>query len=94
MKRAIFTLLLALFAVTTISAQKAVELQHTADKVVKHWNNQTAPHSNEETKDEYVNEKGYAFCTSRPSFTSTSQQLQKATSASSSFQAEVIVAWL
>ena len=68
MKRAIFTLLLALFAVTTISAQKAVELQHTADKVVKHWNNQTAPHSNEETKDEYVNEKGYAFCTSQTEF--------------------------
>ncbi|MBO5813887.1 MAG: alpha/beta hydrolase [Alistipes sp.] len=68
MKRVIFTLLLALFAVTTTSAQKAVELTHTADQVVKHWNNQTAPHSNQETKDEYVNEKGYAFCTSQTEF--------------------------
>lgn len=68
MKRVIFTLLLALFAVTTTSAQKAVELKHTADQVVKHWNNQTAPHSNQECKDEYVNEKGYAFCTSQTEF--------------------------
>ena len=68
MKRVIFTLLLALFAVTTTSAQKAVELKHTADQVVKHWNNQTAPHSNQERKDEYVNEKGYVFCTSETAF--------------------------
>ncbi len=68
MKRAIFTLLLSLFAVTNISAQKTVELEHTADAVVKHWNNATAPHSNEESKNEYVNEKGYAFCTSETVF--------------------------
>ena len=68
MKRAIFALLLSLIAVAPIAAQKPVELKHTADQVVKHWNNQTAPHSNEESKDEYVNEKGYAFCTSETAF--------------------------
>ncbi len=68
MKHAIFTLLSVLFAVTTVSAQKTVELQHTANQVVKHWNNATAPHSNEEHKGEYVNEKGYVFCTSETVF--------------------------
>lgn len=68
MKRAIFTLALALFSVVAISAQKPYVLKHTADRVVKHWDNATAPHSNEETKDEYINEKGYAFHTSETLF--------------------------
>ncbi len=68
MRRAIFTLLATLFAVATTSAQNRAELQHTADRVVKHWNNRTAPHSNEESKDEYVNEKGYIFHTSETVF--------------------------
>ena len=68
MKRSICTLLLSLLAVIPIAAQKPAELNHTADIVVRHWNNSTAPHSNEESKDEYVNEKGYAFRTSETAF--------------------------
>ena len=52
MKRVIFTLVLATFAAVSVSAQKTVDIPNKADKVVKIWDNSTAPHSNEESKDE------------------------------------------
>ena len=68
MKKVIFTLLAATFAITTVSAQKTVDVPNKADKVVKVWNNTTAPHSNEETKDEYLNEKNFFYQTSETVF--------------------------
>ncbi|MBO5875351.1 MAG: alpha/beta hydrolase [Alistipes sp.] len=59
MRRAIFSLLLATFAITTASAQKTVDVPNNADKVVKIWDNSTAPHSNEESKDESLDKNNF-----------------------------------
>ena len=58
MKR--FVITLAIIAVTafSVSAQKSiVKVPCNADKIIKLWNNNKAPHSNEETNDE-IFEKG------------------------------------
>ena len=68
MKRMIYTLLVMLFAVTSASAQKTIDVPNGADVVVKHWDNRTAPHSNEEQKDESLNEKNYLYNTSETVF--------------------------
>jgi acetyl esterase/lipase len=68
MRRVILTLLAVVFTATLATAQKPAELQHSADQVVKYWNNSTAPHSNEETADEEVNQYGDVSHTSRTDF--------------------------
>ena len=59
MKR-IFTFTLALVFAWSASAQKTfVEIPCNADKIIKHWNNKRAPHSNEITKDEFRTKAGH-----------------------------------
>ena len=59
MKR-IFTFTLALVFAWGVSAQKTfVEIPCKADKIIKHWNNKKAPHSNEITKDEFRTKAGH-----------------------------------
>ena len=67
MKRILFTLLLAA-SVLAASAQKTVEVESTADEVVKWWNNATAPHTNEETRDERFDASNHLECTSETAF--------------------------
>lgn len=64
MKKVIFTLLTVLFAIDSASAQQTVDVPNNADKVVKIWDNTTAPHSNFESKDESLNAKNYYYNTS------------------------------
>ena len=59
MKKVIFSVLAAIFATTSVLAQKSVDVPNNADKVVKIWNNTTAPHSNEETKDENLDKNNF-----------------------------------
>ena len=65
MKRVIFTLLALSFAIATASAQKTVDSPNKADKVVRIWDNSTAPHSNEETKDENLDKHNFVGNTSQ-----------------------------
>ena len=65
MKRVIFTLLALSFAIATVSAQKTVDSPNNADKVVRIWDNSTAPHSNEETKDENLDKHNFVGNTSQ-----------------------------
>ena len=65
MKRVIFTLLALSFAIATVSAQKTVDSPNRADKVVRIWDNSTAPHSNEETKDENLDKHNFVGNTSQ-----------------------------
>lgn len=65
MKRVIFTLLALSFAIATVSAQKTVDAPNKADKVVRIWDNSTAPHSNEETKDENLDKHNFVGNTSQ-----------------------------
>ena len=67
MKRILFTLLLAA-SVLAASAQKTVEVESTADEVVKWGNNATAPHTNEETRDERFDASNHLECTSETAF--------------------------
>ena len=67
MKRMILTLLLAA-ATLAASAQKTVEVESTADEVVKWWDNATAPHSNGETRDERFDASNHLECTSETAF--------------------------
>ena len=67
MKRILLTLLLAA-ATLAASAQKTVEVESTADEVVKWWNNATAPHTNEETRDERFDASNHLECTSETAF--------------------------
>ncbi len=67
MKR-ILLLIAAVALGANVFAQKTAEIPNSADLVVKLWDNKTAPHSNEESKDEYVNEKGYFYNTSETVF--------------------------
>lgn len=68
MKSLIHTLILTLLVIGTASAQKTVDVANNADQVVKYWNNSTAPHSNEESADEEVNQYGDVSHTSRTDF--------------------------
>jgi len=67
MKRMLLTLLLAA-ATLAASAQKTVEVESTADEVVKWWNNATAPHTNGETRDERFDASNHLECTSETAF--------------------------
>lgn len=63
----LLTLLLAA-ATLAASAQKTVEVESTADEVVKWWNNATAPHTNGETRDERFDVSNHLECTSETAF--------------------------
>ena len=63
MKKTFAWALSALLAVT-LSAQKTISIETDADEVVKLWDNQTAPHSSEETADEELNAKKHFSHTS------------------------------
>ncbi len=65
MKKVIFSVLATIFATTSVLAQKSVDVPNNADKVVKIWNNTTAPHSNEETKDENLDKNNFVGNTSQ-----------------------------
>ena len=68
MKRIVTTLAIIAVAVFSASAQKTItNVSCNADKVVKWWNNDKAPHSNEETEDE-IFEKGNFKKTSQTEF--------------------------
>ena len=60
MKKTFAWALSALLTVT-LSAQKTISIETDADEVVKLWDNQTAPHSSEETADEELNAKKTFF---------------------------------
>ncbi len=69
MKRFFITLALVAAFTLSASAQKTiVEIPCNADKIIKHWNNSNAPHSNEETEDEVLNERGAFIHTSQTVF--------------------------
>lgn len=60
MKRIFIALTLMFAFALSASAQKTfVEIPCNADKIIKHWNNKKAPHSNEITKDEFRTKAGH-----------------------------------
>lgn len=60
MKRIFIALTLMFAFALSASAQKTfVEIPCKADKIIKHWNNKKAPHSNEITKDEFRTKAGH-----------------------------------
>ena len=66
MKRIVTILAVIIATVLSASAQKAiVKIPCNADKIIKLWNNDKAPHSNEETKDENRNNRGHIYNTSQ-----------------------------
>ncbi len=68
MKRLISALAIAVLCTFDISAQKTVSVDSNADKVIKWWDNSTAPHSNEETADEAVSKSKHFTHTSETVF--------------------------
>ena len=79
MKR-IFTFTLALVFAWGASAQKTfVEIPCKADKIIKHWNNKKAPHSNEITKDEFRTKAGHIANVSQTVFYLYKADADKAT---------------
>ena len=58
------TLIIALLVLCSASAQKRVELQTSADEIVRLWDNTTAKHSNHMEKDELVKRKFQIYNTS------------------------------
>ena len=69
MNRFITTLFLVAGLTLSASAQKSiVKVPCNANKTIKGWNNKKAPHSNEETKDEWRTEKGHFKNTSQTVF--------------------------
>lgn len=73
--------LLAMIASSAISmnGQKTVTIDTDADETVVLWNNKTAPHSNEETKDEVYNNSKQFFNTSETNIFVYKAAPQKAT---------------
>ena len=66
MKRIVTILAVIIATVLSASAQKTiVKIPCEADKIIKLWNNNKAPHSNEETKDENRNNRGHIYNTSQ-----------------------------
>ena len=66
MKKIIISLVLVAGLAISASAQKTiVKIPCEADKIIKLWNNNKAPHSNEETKDENRNNRGHIYNTSQ-----------------------------
>lgn len=66
MKKIIISLVLVAGLAISASAQKTiVKIPCEADKIIKLWNNNKAPHSNEETKDENRNKSGHFYNTSQ-----------------------------
>lgn len=68
MKKLISALALVALCATNVSAQKTISVENNADKVIKWWDNKTAPHSNEETKDEELNARKHFSHTSETVF--------------------------
>lgn len=69
MKRIITTIAIIVASILSASAQKSItNVPCNADKVVKWWNNNKAPHSNEITKDEERNKAGNFYYTSQTEF--------------------------
>ena len=71
MKR--FIVILATIAMaTSVSAQKTITLtleESGADEIITNfWNNKTAPHSNEESRDEKINARRHFTQTSQTDF--------------------------
>lgn len=69
MKRIVTTLTIIAATIFSVSAQQTItNVPCNADKVVQWWNNNKAPHSNEETKDENRNKSGHFYNTSQTEF--------------------------
>ncbi len=87
MKKLIMTALFAASVAFAASAQKVVVLEDPkADETFDWWNNTNAPHSNEETRDEKINERGHFSQTSQTVF-----YLYKADPAKATGQAVVVL---
>lgn len=60
----LLTLIFAFAAIFDTAAQRSLaKVEHGADKVIVHWNNKTAPHSNYITEKERIDEKMNVFNT-------------------------------
>lgn len=68
MKRVITALAIIAICAFDATAQKTISVENNADKVIKRWDNSTAPHSNEETKDEELNARNHFSHTSETVF--------------------------
>lgn len=69
MKQILTTLILVASLTLSASAQKTiVTVPCNANKTIKFWNNKKAPHSNEESKDEWRTESGHFKNTSQTVF--------------------------
>lgn len=80
MKQIIVSFIFAVGLVLSTSAQKTiVKVPCNADKTIKVWNNKKAPHSNEETKDEWRTESGNFSNTSQTVFYLYKADKKKAT---------------
>lgn len=80
MKRFVTTMVLLAATILSVSAQKTItRIPCNADRIIKWWNNEKAPHSNEETKDENRNEAGNFYNTSETVFYLYKADRKKAT---------------
>lgn len=80
MKRIFIALTLMFAFALSASAQKTfVEIPCKADKIIKHWNNKKAPHSNEITKDEFRTKAGHISNVSQTVFYLYKADAEKAT---------------
>ena len=69
MRKILILSALLLGMVVSASAQKTIaKVSCNANKTIKVWNNQKAPHSNEESKDETRNKAGHFYNTSQTVF--------------------------
>ena len=69
MKRIATTMAIIAATALTVSAQKTiVEVPCKADQTIRYWNNAKAPHSNEQTEDEYRTKEGHFRNTSETVF--------------------------
>ena len=86
MKRSLTFALATLFALSASAQRAIIDIPCYADKIIKHWDNSKAPHSNEETADEIYTDKGSFRNTSLTVF-----YLYQAEKASATGQAVVIL---
>lgn len=68
MKKFLFTIVLLASFANTYAQKAIVDIPCNADKIIKVWNNDKAPHSNEETKDEGRDKNGHLINTSETVF--------------------------
>ena len=87
MKRFFTAMAVILGVALSATAQKTiVEVPCKADQIIKHWDNSKAPHSNEETKDEWRDTGGHFKNTSQTVF-----YLYKADEATATGQSVVVL---